>query len=69
MRSVGKPQFLRSQGIPDLEQLEGKAAELQQQGQTVIFVAIIGRAAGFLRLPIRSRNPRRKPSRNFTSSA
>jgi Cu+-exporting ATPase len=45
---VGKPQFLRSQGIDDLEKLEAKAAELQQQGQTAIFVAINGRAAGIV---------------------
>ena len=45
---VGKPQFLRSQGIGDLEKLEAKAAELQQQGQTAIFVAIDGRAAGIV---------------------
>jgi Cu+-exporting ATPase len=45
---VGKPQFLRSQGITGLEELEGKAAELQQEGQGAIFVAIDGRAAGVL---------------------
>jgi Cu+-exporting ATPase len=45
---VGKPQFLRSQGIGDFEKLETKAADLQQQGQTAIFVAIDGRAAGII---------------------
>jgi Cu+-exporting ATPase len=45
---VGKPQFLRSQGIGDLEKLEAKAAELQQQGQTAIFVAIDGQPAGIV---------------------
>ena len=56
---VGKPQFLRSQGIGDLEKLEAKAAELQQQGQTAIFVAIDGRAAGIVSVsdPIKESTP------------
>jgi P-type Cu+ transporter len=45
---VGKPQLLKTQNIRDLEKLETKAADLQAQGQTVIFVAIDGRAAGIL---------------------
>ena len=45
---VGKPQLLKAQNIRDLEKLETKAAELQAQGQTVVFVAIDGRAAGLL---------------------
>ena len=45
---VGKPQFLRSQGIGDLETFETKAAELQRQGQTAIFVAFDNRAAGIV---------------------
>lgn len=45
---VGKPQFLRSQGITGLEDLETKAAELQQKGDGAIFVAIDGHAAGVL---------------------
>ena len=45
---VGKPQFLRSQGITGLEDLETKAAELQQKGDGAIFVAINGHAAGVL---------------------
>jgi Cu+-exporting ATPase len=45
---VGKPLFLRSQGISDLEGLEQKAGELQQQGQTAIFVALDNRPAGIL---------------------
>jgi Cu+-exporting ATPase len=45
---VGKPQFLRSQGIGDLEAFEAKAAELQQQGQTAIFVAFDNRVAGIV---------------------
>jgi P-type Cu+ transporter len=45
---VGKPPFLHSQGIRDLEQFEAKVQELQQQGQTAIFVAIEDRAAGIV---------------------
>ena len=56
---VGKPQFLRSQGIGDFEKLEMKAADLQQQGQTAIFVAIDGRAAGIVSVsdPIKESTP------------
>jgi Cu+-exporting ATPase len=56
---VGKPQFLRSQGIGDFDKLETKAAELQQQGQTAIFVAIDGRAAGIVSVsdPIKESTP------------
>jgi Cu+-exporting ATPase len=56
---VGKPQFLRSQGIDDLEKLEAKAAELQQQGQTAIFVGIDDRAAGIVAVsdPIKESTP------------
>ena len=45
---VGKPEFLREQGVAGIEQLETKAAELQQQGQTAIFVARDDRAAGVI---------------------
>jgi Cu+-exporting ATPase len=56
---VGKAQFLRTQGIGDLENLEAKAAELQEQGQTAIFVAIDDRAAGILSVadPIKESAP------------
>jgi Cu+-exporting ATPase len=56
---VGKPQFLHAQGIADLGTLEAKAAELQQQGQTVIFVAIDDRAAGIVSVsdPIKESTP------------
>jgi Cu+-exporting ATPase len=56
---VGKPQFLRAQGIADLERIEPKAAEVQQQGQTAMFVAIDGRAAGILAVadPIKESTP------------
>jgi Cu+-exporting ATPase len=56
---VGKPEFLRAQGIADFDQLERRAVELQQQGQTVIFVAIENRAAGILAVadPIKQSTP------------
>ena len=45
---VGKPEFLKSQNVGGLEVFESKAAELQAEGHTVIFVTIDGRAAGIL---------------------
>jgi P-type Cu+ transporter len=56
---VGKPQFLKGQDIRDLDKLEAKAPELQAQGQTAIFVAIDGRAAGVLAVsdPIKKSAP------------
>jgi P-type Cu+ transporter len=56
---VGKPQFLRSHSVTGLEKLEMKGAELQEQGQTAIFVAIAGRAAGILLVadPIKESTP------------
>jgi Cu+-exporting ATPase len=56
---VGKPKFLRAQNVSDLEKIEAKAAELQVQGQTAIFVAIDGRAAGILAVsdPIKESSP------------
>jgi Cu+-exporting ATPase len=56
---VGKPDFLRSQSISDLKDLETKAALLQQEGQGAIFVAIDGHAAGVLAVsdPIKESTP------------
>src|SRR5712691_7012661 len=45
---VGKAQFLRAQNVSGIELLEPKAGELQEQGQTVIFVAVDRRAAGII---------------------
>ena len=45
---IGKPQFLRDQNVSGIEPLEAKAGELQEQGQTVVFVAIDRRAAGII---------------------
>ena len=56
---VGKVQFLKARDIRDLHGFEAKAAELQAQGQTAIFVAIDGRAAGILAVsdPIKESTP------------
>src|SRR5436190_1395435 len=56
---VGKPQFLKAQKISEVEKLEGKAAELQAQGQTAMFVGINGRAVGIITVsdPIKESSP------------
>src|SRR5437870_8196189 len=56
---VGKPQFLKAQKIDNLEKLRRKAAEFQALGQTAMFVAIDGRAAGILAVsdPIKESSP------------
>ncbi len=53
---VGKPSFLRAEGVTDLGTLETKAEQLQQSGQTVIFVAVDKKAAGLLAVadPVKS---------------
>ena len=45
---IGKAAFLQHNGVNRLDQLESRVAELQEQGQGVMFVAIDGRAAGVL---------------------
>jgi Cu+-exporting ATPase len=45
---VGKPDFLRAKNVSGVEPLEPKAGELQEEGQTVIFVAVDRRAAGII---------------------
>jgi cation transport ATPase len=45
---VGQPGFLISQGVAGLEALLAEALPLQKRGQTAVFVAIDGEAAGFL---------------------
>jgi P-type Cu+ transporter len=45
---VGQPAFLRENGIAGLENFETQARDLQAEGQTVIFVAIDGSAAGII---------------------
>lgn len=56
---VGQPAFLRENGIAGLEELEAHAVKLQAEGQTVIFVAIAGRAAGIIAIsdPIKRSTP------------
>jgi Cu+-exporting ATPase len=45
---IGKPGFLRNEKISALEPLEGSAMKLQEEGKTVMFVAIDGKPAGIL---------------------
>ena len=45
---IGKPAFLREHSITGLDPLITEAAPLQAQAQTVIFIAIAGKAAGFI---------------------
>jgi Cu+-exporting ATPase len=56
---VGQPAFLRENGISGLEALEVKAQALQDEGQTVIFVAVNNRAVGILAVadPIKKSTP------------
>jgi Cu+-exporting ATPase len=56
---VGQPAFLRANGISGLEDLETQARELQAEGQTVVFVAINGSAAGIIAVsdPIKQSTP------------
>jgi Cu+-exporting ATPase len=56
---VGKPSFLRTEGVTDFGALETKAQELQQTGQTVIFVAVDKKAVGLLAVadPVKPTTP------------
>jgi Cu+-exporting ATPase len=56
---VGQPNFLRENGVSGLEELEEQAAKMQTEGQTAIFVAIAGRAAGIIAVsdPIKNSTP------------
>jgi Cu+-exporting ATPase len=56
---VGKLAFLRENLIGGLEDLETQAASLQDEGQTVMFVAIGDRAAGMIAVadPIKKSTP------------
>jgi len=56
---VGKPSFLRTEGVTDLGTLEAKAEQLQQSGQTVVFVAVDKKTAGLLAVadPVKSTTP------------
>jgi P-type Cu+ transporter len=56
---VGKLVFLREDGIAGLEDLESKATALQDEGQTVMYVAIGDRVAGIIAVadPIKQSTP------------
>jgi Cu+-exporting ATPase len=56
---VGKPEFLRSRGISGLEEWDLRAAELQLQGETAIFIAIDGKPGGIVAVsdPIKESTP------------
>lgn len=56
---VGNAAFLRLHDVADIEDIESNAAESQASGQTAVFVAINGRAAGVLTVadPIKQTTP------------
>jgi Cu+-exporting ATPase len=45
---VGKPKFLQAEGVALVDSVRERAATLQSEGKTVLFVAIDGRLAGLL---------------------
>jgi Cu+-exporting ATPase len=53
---LGRPGFLKAHGVREIELLEKSAGELQEEGQSVVFVAINGRVAGIISVsdPIKS---------------
>jgi Cu+-exporting ATPase len=57
--AVGKLKFLQERGITGLNAVEPKATALQAEGQTAMFVAINGKAAGVLTVsdPIKASTP------------
>ena len=57
--AVGKLKFLQDRGVADLGSIEPKATALQAEGQTAMFVAINGKAAGILTVsdPIKASTP------------
>ncbi len=56
---IGKPAFLRQQGVSELEVLEQSAVALQAEGKTVIFVAVDKLPAGILAVadPVKESTP------------
>jgi len=56
---VGKPKFLQERRVAGLQTVEKPAADLQSEGQTSMFVAINGKAAGLLSVsdPIKASTP------------
>ena len=57
--AVGKLKFLQDRHVTDLEGIEPKATALQAEGQTAMFVAINGMAAGIITVsdPIKASTP------------
>lgn len=45
---LGKPDFLRSRGVSDLERMEGLAGELQGDSKTTVYLGVDGKAAGVI---------------------
>ncbi len=56
---AGKPAFLQQRGVSNIAALESRAAQLQSEGNTVIFVAINSKAAGLLAVadPVKASTP------------
>ncbi len=56
---VGKPDYLREQKVAGVDELERKAAKLQDEGSGVVFVAVDGEAAGIVAVadPIKESTP------------
>jgi P-type Cu+ transporter len=57
--AVGKLKFLQERGVTGLDVVEPKATALQAEGQTAMFVAINGKAAGILAVadPVKASTP------------
>jgi Cu+-exporting ATPase len=57
--TVGKLTFLQDRHVADLKGIESKATALQAEGQTAMFVAINGKAAGLITVsdPIKASTP------------
>lgn len=56
---VGQQELMRAHNIQGIDSLQEKAKKLQEQAQTVIFVAVDGQAAGFLSVadPVKASTP------------
>ena len=56
---VGKPKFLHDQGMHEMHNFAKRAADLQAQGNGIVFVAIDGRAVGIIAVsdPIKQSTP------------
>ena len=56
---IGKPKYLSENRIAGLNRFEDRAAQLQSEGHTVVFVAIEGKAAGIISVadPIKASTP------------